>query len=217
MKYPKQRRAVNSPAAPISVAVFILAVLFAPASLMAQNAVTGGGINFADLGGTNNTRYTGSVEGDFNVTANTTNWFRDITVYGDPPPSIYDGPTNSPGTAILTISDSKGHFTFSSFEYSSNNGQSTYDIQGFLGSVLEYEETGTLIASFPPNFGFNSQGIANSTVEIDGLQITVIPGSGVTSINLDNIGVATIPEPGSLGLLGAGVGVMMALGRGRRR
>jgi hypothetical protein len=36
----------------------------------------------------------------------------------------------------------------------------------------------------------------------------VIPGIGVSSINLDNIAVATVPEPGSLVLLTAGLALL---------
>jgi len=199
-------------------AVLLLVLHFAHVSLMAQNVVSGGGgITFASLSGANNSPYSGSTEGDFSVSTNTGHWFKDISVYGNPPPSIYAGPTNSPSTSVLTISDSKGHFTFSSFDYSSNNGDSTYDIQAFLASVLEYEESGPMTGSFGPNFGFMTQGIGNSASEIDALQITVIPGSGVTSINLDNIMVATIPEPGCLGLVAMSMAVATCLSRVRRR
>jgi hypothetical protein len=136
-------------------------------------------------------------------------------VYGNPSPSIYDGPTNSPGTGVLLISDRVGPFTFASLDYSSNNGDSTYDIQGFLGASLQFEETGTLSASFPPSFGFQTLLGLHSTTPIDGLVIEVSPGTGVTSINIDNIRVATIPEPGSVVLLSAALAALFIKLRSR--
>ena len=160
------------------------------------------GIDFSNLTGKAGDPYLGSSQGGFAVTPTAGNWFQSPS-YGNPPPSIYDGPVDQPGNAVLQITDGAGPFTFSSLSFSSNNGDSSYDIRAFLGANLEYEETGTLPGTFGP-FSFSTLTIAHSTVAVDGLFIAVSPGAGVTSINLDNILVATIPEPGGVLTLALG-------------
>jgi hypothetical protein len=164
------------------------------------------GIGFSNLNGTNGAAYVGHTEGSFAVTVTSGSWFQS-QVYGNPNPSIFLGPLNSPGVGVLQITDGAGPFTLSSFSFSSNNGDSLYDIRGFLGSTLEYEETGTLAGTFGP-FSFSSLAISNSSVAIDGLFIGLTPGSGVTSVNMDDIFVTTIPEPGSGLVMVAGVFVL---------
>jgi len=181
------------------------------------NVVLPPGIRFSSLTATNGASYTGHTEGDFAVTASANNWFVS-QVYGNGVPSIYDGPTGSPGVASLTISDSAGRFTLNSLDYSSNNGDSTFHIQGFLGASLQFDETGTLFGSFPPNFSFQTLVSSHSSTPIDGLVLNFNPGSGVTSINLDNIAVATVavPEPACFGLLSAGLAALVVSRRARR-
>lgn len=191
---------LTSPA--LALAFVVLSAV--PVNAQVPNIVPGPGITFNSLTGPNGAPYDGDTEGNFTITPTAGNWFQS-TNYGNPSPSIYVGPINSPGIGTILISDSVGPFTLSSFAFSSNNGDSSYDVQGYLGQTLEYEETGTLPGSFPPNFGFQTIVDTHSSVPIDGLIIEVIPDDGVTSINLDNIMVTTIPEPGALGLLAVGL------------
>jgi hypothetical protein len=51
---------------------------------------------------------------------------------------------------------------------------------------------------------------------IDSLLIEVVPGGGVSSINLDNIVVSTVPEPSSVTMASLGT-VLAALAAVRRR
>jgi len=198
--------------APLTALGFAAAHVFAVASAGAQIVphviiVPGPGISFAPLTGPDGATYLGHTEGDFAVTPTAGAWFQGLS-YGNPIPSIYDGPINSPGTAVLQVTDSVGLFTLNSLHYSSNNGNSFYDIQGYLGATLAYHETGTLSGSFDP-FSFNTLTTAHPNDPIDGLFIALIPGFGVSSINLDNIGVTTVPEPGSLLLLAAGLAALV--------
>ena len=109
---------------------------------------------------------------------------------------------------MIQVTDSLGLFTLSSLQYSSNNGNSSYDITGYFNDLPVYHETGSLMSSFGPDFSFRTLTTANPTIQIDGLFVAVIPGIGVSSINLDNIAVATVPEPGSLVLLTAGLALL---------
>jgi hypothetical protein len=139
----------------------------------------------------------GSIEGNFAVTPTAGTWLQ-ATFYGNPTPSIVDGPIMGPGIGVIQITASSGLFTLAGFDFSSNNGDSTYDIQGILGSTMAYHETGTLPGTFGP-FSFSTLLTAYASVPIDGLFIGIIPGPDTTSINLDNIEVATatasVPDP----------------------
>src|SRR6266404_1017013 len=130
-----------------------------------SNVVVPPGIRFSSLTATNGAPYNGHTEGDFAITASANNWFVS-QVYGNGVPSIFDGPSGSPGVASLTISDSAGKFTLNSLDYSSNNGDSSYHIQGFLGASLLFDETGTLFGSFPPNFSFQTLVSSHSSTQI---------------------------------------------------
>ena len=167
------------------------------------------GITFTGLTGPNLSPYTGSVEGAFAVTPTSGTW-EESTVYGNPGPSIFDGPVNAPGAGVIQITDSLGRFNFAGFDFSSNNGNSLYDVEGFLGGALAYEQTGELSGTFGP-FNFSTLLTADPMVAVDGLLISIIPESGATSVNLDNIQVATVvgavPEPGSYSLFACGLGL----------
>jgi hypothetical protein len=160
------------------------------------------GLSFSSLSGPNGAPYLGSSESGFAITPILGSWSQAM-IYGSPFPSIFDGPVNSPGVAALQITDGAGLFAFSSLDFSSNNGDSTYDIQGFLGPTLQFHETGTLAGVSTP-FHFSTLLSGDPALPIDGLLIEITPGAGVTSINLDNIVMVNVPEPGTFGLLCVG-------------
>jgi hypothetical protein len=179
----------------------------------APNVVSPGGISFSSLAGPNGALYTGHSEGDFTVSPSAGDWFQAL-VYGNPIASIF-APTNGSGNATLLITDNVDLFNFGSLDFSSNNGESTYDIQGFLDGSLTYHDTGTLVASFNP-FSFNTLPGTDPSLQLDSLLIQLNFGPGVTSINLDNISVVTVPEPASCMFLGAGA-VALSLRRRCKR
>jgi len=177
--------------------------LFALSLSLSMNVAKADVVTFSGLSGGNGTPFTTYTEGRFTVTPITDDWFQ-AEVYGNPLPSIFDGPVGSPGLATIRITGS-ADFTWQSIDYSSNSGPSIYNIEGLLDGVPQFDETGTLKAQFAP-FGFTTLGGVHSGTLIDTLDITVNPNIvGVpppTSINLDNIVLSPVPEPGSLVLLG---------------
>jgi hypothetical protein len=95
---------------------FPLAVLVLTLSL---NTARGAVITFSPLPGPTDAPYGGHTEVGFTATPISGSWFQAL-LYGNPVPSIYDGPTGSPDTAALQVTDSPLPFTFSSVDYSSN-------------------------------------------------------------------------------------------------
>src|SRR5882762_10470984 len=191
----KQRHVFNG----TWLAPLLLALTLTPGVVEAADVVTVPGVRFSNLTGPDGAIYNGHTEGDFTVTATAGNWFQSM-FYGSTAPSIFDGPAHAPGIAVIDVTDSQGLFTLSSLDYSSNNGSSGYHIQGFLGVTPQYEETGILTGSFSP-FSFRTLITMHPTIQVDALLIELIPGAGVTSINLDNLNVLTVPEPRGLLLL----------------
>jgi hypothetical protein len=180
------------------------------AQTAAPNVVAGFTMSFFNLSGPTGTPYAGSTEGPFTLAPTAGSWFQS-TLYGSPAPSIFDGPTNNPGIGVLLLTAAGSPFTFGSVDYSSNNGDSSYDIQGYLGANKVFDENGTLAGSISP-FSFKTLLSSSSSVPIDGLLIEVIPGAGVTSLNLDNVRLLLVPEPGGTLLLGVGLMVLFARG-----
>ncbi len=176
-------------------------------------------ITFSGLPGPTDAPFTTYTEGTFTVTSVGGAWFQGL-VYGNPEPSIYDGPVGSPENATVQVTDSSGLFTFSSLDYSSNNGLSTYDIMGLLGLTVEFDQKGDLLPSLPLAFGFTTLAGDFPNTNINRLLIEVFPGDGVTSINLDNVTVGSpsiTPEPSTLALLATGLAVLAIARRRNRR
>lgn len=153
-------------------------------------------ITFSGLNGANLTPFTIDTEGGFTVIPSLGNWSQG-QVYGNPAPSILDGPVFNPGRGTIAVTDGGGLFTFSSLDYSSNNGTSKYVIEGLLGTTVKYTLTDTLTASTGPDFGFTTLLNRDSTA-ISTLLVDVTPGPAATSINIDNINVSAVPEPSNL-------------------
>lgn len=175
-------------------------------------AQPGTGITFSGLSGPNLAPFIGDTEGGFVVMPTSGTWLQ-ATIYGNPGPSIVDGPVNAPGIGVIQVTDGAGFFTFQGFDFSSNNGDSAYVVQGFQGATLAYQETGTLAGTFGP-FSFSTLHTSDPSVAVNGLLIEVIPGSSATSVNLDNIEVLSVisaPEPGGTLLLGLGLAGIVLL------
>jgi hypothetical protein len=75
-----------------------------------------------------------------------------------------------------------------------------------------------LLAGTLGSFGFQTVFNPNSNLLIDNLTIDLVASQGVTSYNIENIGVfaTTVPEPLTLGLLASGL-LGLAAVRLRRR
>ena len=92
------------------------------------------GITFLGLNGPDLSPFSSSyVEGNFAVTPTSGTWLESTrngnpAPYGNPAPCILAGPVNSPQPAVIQITDSVGNFTLSGLDFSSNNGNSLFDL-----------------------------------------------------------------------------------------
>ena len=180
---------------PVLLCSVVLSLAFATVS--ASGAV----ITFGTISGPAGSSYSGHVEAGYTVTDTAGLWFQAFT-YGNSAPSIFAGPVGEVDVSAIEVARTSRPFHFRSLDYSSNNGASEYNLQGFLEGVLVFSHSGDLAASVSP-FGFRTlSGLSGSA--IDALVITVTPTADVSSVNLDNISLTEVPEPGTFLPLAAG-------------
>jgi hypothetical protein len=203
-------RALSTPRRIVLAATVLLAAV-APAA-RAQT------IAFAPLIGANGAAYAGHVEAGYSVVPTAGNWF-EAHAFGNPVPSIFGGPIGAPGAGTLRVQRAAGLFNFISVDLTSNSAiGTTYSITGFLGLVPQFVDAGVInnIDTFNTIVG------SAPGADIDELFITMTPGGGVTSYNVDNIVLApvdpaVVPEPASVALVATGLLTLGAGFRARRR
>jgi hypothetical protein len=161
-------------------------------------------VGFNNLTGANGDAFSTYTEGEFTISSDAGSWFKAF-VYGSPIPDILLGPAQHPLTGVLRIIDSSDRFNFTGFDFSSNNGDSNFEVEGFLGLTKIFDETGSLTT---PNFQTYSS--LSPTAEIDSLLIHIFPGAFTTTVNIDNIRVTSIPEASSVSLLVLGIFSLVA-------
>lgn len=192
----------------LSRGLAVAVVLAAPATAAAQ-------ITFGPLAGANGTPYAGHVENGFTVTPTGGQWF-EAQAFGSPTPSIYGGPLFAPMPASFVVQRTDGGgFAFGSIQVSSNTTPGTsYLFTGMLGGGTVFSQSYAVgTANTFETF------LSSSSATIDLLTVTATPVVGVTSFNVDDIGVAavqTVPEPGTVALLATGLVGVAVLSRRRR-
>jgi PEP-CTERM motif-containing protein len=190
-------------------------------------------VTFNGLGGSNGDplpAFVAYVESGVSVVPNES-WFVSKS-YGNPVPDIYYVPSGLgfAGAIAMTMTNS-GHFTFSSVDISSisvapgsiggvgisSNGGVSTDVffEGRLGGDLKLNNFITVDSNFPPSFITYTN--PDQAVILDSLVIALPPNSGVSSVNVDNIVLNTVPEPGTWLLVGAGILVLRQVARRRRK
>jgi hypothetical protein len=175
-------------------------VLLAASLLMCPQAF-GGTVDFATLIGSNDDPFSTYTENGFTVASTSGSWFKAF-IYGNPVPDIYLGPIGAPGPGAIKVTDGGALFSFTSVDFSSNNGSSLYQIQGYKAGNLVFTEAGTEAGAFSP-FSFTTVS-STSSASIDTLFISITP-TNLTSFNIDNISYEVVPVPPTVWLLGSGL------------
>ena len=170
-------------------------------------------ITFAPQSAETNSPFVSDAESGFTVVPTTEDaWFVG-QLFGNPVPSIYDGPIDDPTTAGIQVTEAGADFTFASLDEASNGDVSDFVIVGLAGGSPKFTELGQFAAS-SGSFTTYSSTVGDSIIPIDTLDVTIIPFGGANSVNLDNIVLGTtVPEPTSVSI---GLG-LAALGLQRRR
>jgi hypothetical protein len=169
----------------------------------AHNPAVAGVITFSGLTGPNQAPFTTYTEGNFTVTP-VSGALEQGTAFGNPAPSVLGGPLFSPVAGSMMVTENTtGQFTFTSVDIASNNGSSTYELEGFCGSSVMFDQKGS-VPGAPGMFNFDTIYSNDPLDAFNSLLITVTPGAGVSSFNVDNIVVTTaskVPEPTTFSLL----------------
>ena len=185
------------------------AMLMALAPAVQAGTIT---IGFDTLTGSNNDAFSSYSESGYTVTATGGDWYKAFG-YGNPTPDLFAGPIGSPSASTLRITGSV--FNLLGLDLSCNNGSP-------CGASFSGYSGGNLVASGGVNFPYTGSFVFTTfgspiSGAFDTLDITLAPGVGTSSMNIDNIVLETsqVPEPASLTLLGTGM-VAAALRRRRR-
>jgi len=173
-------------------------------------------ITFGGLAGPNGAVFTTYTESGFTVSPNGASQWCQGLLFGNPLPSLFTGPVcGSPTTTnALTVTEGGMAFMFSSLDIAANNGNTLFSIIGTLLGVPVFLFSGTVPGQFGP-FGFTTVGSLSGLID----QLVITFSTAGSSSNLDNIVLVTrtVPEPGSLVLIGLGALVALAVARRRTR
>jgi hypothetical protein len=173
--------------------------------------LSGGLIDFGGLNGAVQSPFHLYNEGAFTVNPLTPDDWLEGHLVGNPVPNIF---TRTPASFEITRT---GTFAFTSLEYSSNFGTSTYTFEGYRGGGLVASQTGTANS---PGYDFKTINSSFPSETIDRLFVTTDQLDSI-SVNVDNINVspvnATVPEPAALALFASALICRAVTGRRRRR
>ena len=138
------------------------------------------------------------------------------TLFGNPAPSLFGGPSFGSPSGTIAVSHGGGLFSFAAVDLAANNGAATYSFVGMKLGATVFSQDGAEAARFAATpFGFDTV-LSTDASLIDTLLIS-LTGFG-TSYNIDNINVAlsAIPEPETYAMLLAGLGLMGFIARRKK-
>ncbi len=179
------------------------------ATLCACGPALAATITFDGLRGDTGDAFSSYNEAGFTVSARFGDW-KEAHAYGAPVPSIYVSDFHGTPFGSVEVTNG-GTFSFASLDLAGDLTALGYEIAGWRGGNMVFD-----IAANQAAGAFVTIGNAAAWAQIDRLTIDV-SGGGPGAINLDNIRVSAVPEPESLALMMAGLGVVGVLARRRSR
>jgi hypothetical protein len=181
-----------------------LRILAASAALCLAGTANATVIDFGGLSGGNGSAFTGPYVEDTYTVGTTSGEVFEGHAFGNPAPSLVVGGVFG-GLSHGSIEITNAFlFQLTSWDQTSQNGDSTYRVEGYDGATLLYTLTGS-VPGVPGGVPWLT--IAGNSTSVNRLVFTLTTQG--TSTNFDNVvldAAAPVPEPGTWALMIVGFG-----------
>lgn len=166
-------------------------------------------ITFNGLPGDTGDSLAAYSEAGFTVTPTNGAW-KEAHAFGNPLPSVYVQDIHDTPFGSLEVTAGGALFSFASVDLQAYNAAIGYEIAGWRNGVQVLD----LATDQAAGAAFTTV-LSPSSATLDRLTIDISSG-GPGSFNVDNINVSAVPEPGTVSLALAGLGLLGVVARRRR-
>lgn len=181
--------------------MFFHGLAMACSMIVCSTSASAAVVTFNGLPGSTGDALTPYNEGGFTVTPTHGAW-KEAHAFGNSLPSVFVQDLVDTPFGALSVTHGGSRFTFASVDLQAFNSPIGFEIAGWLNGVQVFD----LATSQAASSAFATI-LSPSLASIDRLTIDVSSG-GAGSFNVDNINVSAVPEPASVALLLAGLGLL---------